>query len=149
MAIIRWRENPITGLDWFSRELNRFFGTPYRSTGDGETLFCGWCPSVDIYEDEQNVVLTAELPGIDQEDVKVSVEDDELIITGERKFEHEDKQDNYHRVERSYGSFSRRFTLTPNLDGEGIIAKMDKGVLTVTVPKKEEAKPKQIEVKVN
>ena len=147
MAIIRWRENPFGELARFRREMDRLFDTGRWGVDGEEGLNVGWAPSVDLYEDEQNVVLTADIPGLGKKDVNVSVEDNRLVISGERKFENKDEQENYHRIERCYGSFSRTFALNPALDTEGISAKMDKGVLKITIPKKEEVKPKKIEIK--
>ena len=149
MAIIRWRENPFSELERFQREINHLLFPRLWGRGNGEDVLSGcWSPTVDVYEEDQNVVLTADLPGLDRKEVEVSVENDRLIISGERKFENEEKEDNYHRIERCYGSFSRSFALNNTLDAEHIDAKMDKGVLTITIPKKEEAKPRLIEVQV-
>ncbi len=107
-----------------------------------------WAPVVDISEDNENVKIVSELPGLKQEDVKLSVDEGVLTIKGERKFEHEDKKDNFHRIERCYGNFTRSFTLPSNVKAEDIQASMHNGLLEVTLPKKEEAKPKEIEIKI-
>ncbi len=105
-----------------------------------------WAPPVDISEDEHGLVFTAELPGFDKENVRISVEDGRLTITGERRQERKDEE--YHRLERVYGKFERSFSLPTNVDPEKISASLKDGVLTLSVPKREEAKPRQIEVNV-
>jgi HSP20 family protein len=107
-----------------------------------------WAPACDIYETEKEVVVKAELPGLKKEEVNVSIENNLLTIQGERKFEEETKKDNYHRVERAYGEFLRSFTLPAFVDTAKIGAEFKDGILMLTLPKREEAKPKQIEVKV-
>lgn len=118
-----------------------------RHFGAGYDRDFAFRPAVDIYEDEGGIHVKAELAGVKPEDVKVSVENRILSISGERKFEHEDKRDGYHRVERSYGSFSRSFVLPTEVKAEEIDAKMDKGVLTVSLPRRPEAKKREIAVK--
>src|ERR1700675_2960217 len=105
-------------------------------------------PPVDVYEDEHNVTLKIEVPGIDEKDIDVRIEDNTLTVHGERKIEKEEKEENYRRVERQYGSFTRTFNLPPTVDAEKVQADYDKGVLKITLPKKAEAKPKQIKVNV-
>jgi HSP20 family protein len=107
-----------------------------------------WTPSVDIFEDENNFVIKLELPEIKREDVKVTLDKNVLTISGERRLENEEKRDHYHRVERNYGQFFRSFTLSPNTNVEAISAEFKEGVLRLLVPKKEEAKPKQIQVEI-
>jgi HSP20 family protein len=107
-----------------------------------------WTPACDIYETDKDIVLKVEIPGIKKEDVKISLENNVLMIHGERKFEEETKRENYHRVERDYGEFLRSFTLPPFIEPNKIFAEFKDGLLTVMLPKREEAKPKQIEVKV-
>lgn len=123
-----------------SRLHDRYFGAGY----DRDFAFR---PAVDIYEDEGGIHVKAELAGVKPEDVKVSVENRILTISGERKFENEDKRDGYHRVERAYGSFSRSFVLPTEVKAEEIDAKMDSGVLTVSLPRRPEAKRREIAVK--
>lgn len=113
-----------------------------------ETLAAKWAPACDIYETEKEIVVKAELPGLNKEDVHVSIDNNLLSIQGERKFEEETKKENFYRVERSYGEFLRTFTLPAFVDTTKINAEFKDGILSLILPKKEEAKPKQIEVKV-
>lgn len=108
-----------------------------------------WTPPVDVYEDENSFLIKMELPEVNRDDVKVNLKDNTLSISGERLVENEEKRENYHRVEGSYGQFYRSFMLPPNVDTAAINAQFKDGVLRLTLPKKEEAKPKQIEVKVD
>ena len=105
-------------------------------------------PAVDVYEDEQNLTLSLEVPGLDEKDIDIRVENNTLTVHGERKFEKDEKEENYRRVERQYGSFTRNFTLPPTVDAENVQADYDKGVLKIRLAKKAEAKPKQIKVNV-
>ncbi len=108
-----------------------------------------WTPKVDIYETDSSYVLNAELPGLTKEDISIDINDSTLTLKGERKFEEKVEKDNYVRVERSYGSFSRSFVLSDDVAPDGITANYKEGVLEVTLPKKEEAKPKDIKVEIN
>jgi HSP20 family protein len=105
-------------------------------------------PLVDVYEDEHNVVLSAELPGVEQQDLSITVENGVLAISGERKMENEENKDNFHRIERSYGRFTRSFTLPPTVDPDDVKAEFANGVLKITLAKRQEAKPKQVKVEV-
>jgi len=150
MAIVRWE--PFRDLVAVQDRLNRIFDDTFRGNprGSDEDWALGgqWAPSVDIFEHEGNLVLKAELPGVDPKDVDVRVENNVLTLRGERKFETEVKKEKYHRVERAYGTFSRSFTLPNVVDTEKIKADYKDGVLQVTLPQREEAKPKQIQVSV-
>jgi len=153
-ALTRW--NPWRELEDFqSRILSAFNpGTSNRlsNRGDGDGDGNGsalWMPLVDITEDDKEYLITAELPEVKKEDVKVTVENGVLTLTGERKFEKEEKDKRYHRLERSYGSFARSFTLPSDSDAQKVNAEFKDGVLKVHVTKSETAKPKQIEVKVS
>jgi len=150
MAIVRFE--PFRDLVTFQDRLNRIFEDAFRgSRGASEeewALGGSWAPSVDIYEQEGNLVLKAELPGIDPKDVDVRVENNVLTLSGERKLDTEVKRDGYHRVERSYGAFSRSFTLPNVVDTDKIKAEFKEGVLRLVLPKKEEAKPKQISISI-
>ena len=143
MALIRW--NPFGEVDTFQRQMNRLFEDYARP----DNSVSGWTPRVDIFEDENQIILSAELPGLSDKDVTVNVENNVLTISGERALENEEKKDGYTRVERYYGSFNRSFSLPNTVDIEKVDAKMDKGVLTVSLPRREDTKPKQIEVKVH
>jgi HSP20 family protein len=152
MAIVRWE--PFRDLVSIQDRMNRIFDEAFRGSGRaaGEedwALGGTWAPAVDIYEHEGNLVLKAELPGIDPKDVDVRVENNVLTLYGERKFESEVKREQYHRVERAYGTFSRSFTLPNVVDTEKIKAEFKDGLLRVTLPKREEAKPKQISIAVS
>ncbi len=117
---------------------------------DGEGLEKGtWAPAVDIYETNDSFVVSADLPGLNKDEIQIDLKDNTLTLKGEKKFEEKVSKDNYIRVERAYGSFVRSFTLPQNVDPEKIKAKYKDGVLEVTIPKKEEAKPKQIKVELS
>jgi HSP20 family protein len=108
--------------------------------------FSNFMPPVDVYEDEHNITVHAELPGIEEKDLDINLENNVLTISGERKMENEEKKENFHRIERSYGRFTRSFTLPSTVDTEHINAAFENGILKVTIPKLEEAKPKQIKI---
>src|SRR5438045_7086246 len=129
--------------------MNRLFRESYSPEGPEEALTTtSFAPPVDIYEDEHNITLKIEVPGIDEKDIDVRVENNTLTVHGERKIEKEEKEENYRRVERQYGSFVRTFTLPQTVDTDNVSATYDKGVLKISLPKKAEAKPKQIKVNV-
>jgi HSP20 family protein len=135
----------ITRIDPF-RELASFFEN-FTEVSAKEQLAAGtFVPAVDVYEDEHNLVLKMEIPGINDEDLNVSLENNMLTVTGERKFEKEEKEENFHRIERRYGSFTRTFRLPNTVDPEKVEAAYDKGILKLTLAKRAEAKPKQIKV---
>ncbi len=147
MAIVRWE--PFRDLLTSQREFDRLFKEAFSPmSGETEVSTRSWAPPVDIYETEDAIVLKAELPGIDPKDVEVRVEDNTLYLKGERKYEKEIKEQNYHRVERSYGSFARSFSLPNSIDAEKVKAEYKDGLLTLTMPKREEAKPKTIKIDV-
>jgi HSP20 family protein len=150
MAIVRWE--PFRDLVSLQERMNRLFDESFRGahrgSGEEDWMTGAWAPSVDIYEQDGTIVLKAELPGIDPKDVDVRVENNILTLRGERKLDSEVKKESYHRVERSYGTFSRSFTLPNAIDTERIKAEYTDGVLRMTLPKKEEAKPKQISINV-
>jgi HSP20 family protein len=105
-----------------------------------------WAPAVDIYETENEVVLTAEIPGIEEKDIEIKVEDNTLTLKGERKFEKETKEENYHRIERAYGSFFRSFTLPTYVDQDKVEAEHENGVLKIRMPKRAELKPRKVKI---
>jgi HSP20 family protein len=144
MAIMtRWE--PFRDLMRLQDEVGRLFDE--RLYRNGESV--GWTPAVDIYEDDEGVTLRFELAGVEPKDVDIRFENGVLTLRGERKLEKEEKRENYHRVERSYGTFTRSFTLPGTVDAEKIRAESKNGVLTVALPKKAEAKPRAIQVKVS
>jgi HSP20 family protein len=129
--------------------INRVFRDTYSQGGQDQSLATSsFAPAVDVYEDEHNVTLKVEVPGIDEKDIDIRLENNTLTVHGERKIEKEEKEENYRRVERQYGSFTRTFTLPTTVDSENVSANYDKGVLSITLPKKAEAKPRQINVNV-
>ena len=141
--LTRW--DPWRDLQRFQEEMGRTFDDRLLARG-GESM--GWAPKVDIYEDEEGVDLRFELAGVEPKDVDIRFENGVLTLRGDRKLEKEEKKDNYHRVELSYGTFTRSFSLPGTVDAEKIRAESKNGVLTVHLPKKPEAKPKAIQVKV-
>lgn len=151
MAIVRYEpfRNLVTVQDRMNRIFEEAFRGAPRGTEEEWALGGAWAPAVDIYEHEGNLVLKAELPGIDPKDVDVQVENNVLTLRGERKFDSEVKREEYHRVERAYGTFSRSFTLPNVIDTGKIKAEFKDGVLRVTLPQREEAKPKQISIAVS
>jgi HSP20 family protein len=145
MTIMRY--DPFRDLRTLQEEVNRLFSTNMSRAFDDEGIGRGaWAPSVDIYENKDHIVLEAELPGMNQEDFDLSIENNVLTLRGERKFEKTDENDNYHRVERSYGAFTRSFTLPQTVSAEGATAEYNNGVLRVTLPKREETKARRIQV---
>ncbi len=129
--------------------LNRLFRESYSPEGPEEALTTtSFAPPVDIYEDEHNITLKMEVPGIDEKDIDVRIESNTLTVHGERKIEKEEKEENYRRVERQYGEFTRSFTLPSSVDPGQVSAHYDKGLLKINLAKKAEAKPKQIKVNV-
>jgi HSP20 family protein len=135
----------ITRIDPF-RELASFFENFSEPTGKGQLTAGSFVPPVDVYEDEHNLVLKLEVPGLSEDDLNVSVENNTLTVQGERKFEKEEKEENFHRIERRYGSFVRTFKLPNTVDAEKVDASYDKGILKITLAKRAEAKPRQIKV---
>jgi len=145
MAIIRW--DPFRDIVTLRDKMNRLFEDAVTHRGEDKDLISSsWAPAVDIYEDENQLVLSAEVPGIEEKDVEIKIEDSTLIIQGERKMEKETKEENYHRIERAYGSFYRSFTLPNYVDQEKIQAEHENGVLKITMPKKPELKPRKVRI---
>jgi HSP20 family protein len=144
MTIVRY--DPFRDLRTLQEEVNRLFSTNL-TRGFGEEIGRGaWNPSVDIYENKDHIVLEAELPGMNREDFELSVENNVITLRGERQFEKKDETDNYHRVECSYGSFTRSFTLPQTVSADGATAEYRNGVLRVTLPKREETKARRIKI---
>jgi len=155
MSLIRWnptRELSTWPSDFFGvqREINRLFDNFFRGgmQDDGSYGLSYWTPAVDIAEHDDAYVVKVELPGVNRDDVKITMESNVLTIRGEKKEEKDVKKDDFHRMERMYGSFQRSFTLPSTVSNEKIDAVYKDGILSITLPKAEEAKPKQIEVKV-
>jgi HSP20 family protein len=141
------RFEPYREFTTLQDRLNRLFQSSFGDNQDALTT-SNFAPAVDVYEDEHNVTLKIEVPGIDEKDLDVRVENNTLTVHGERKFEKEEKEENYRRVERQYGSFTRSFTLPQTVNTDNVQATYDKGVLKIKLAKKAEAKPKQIKVNV-
>ena len=144
MNLIRW--DPFRDLSLLRQEMNRWLGGTTRPSP--ATALEPWSPAVDVYEDENAVILKVELPEVEKKNVEIDIQDGTLSIRGERKLEKEEKKDNYHRVERSYGSFFRSFSLPDYVDVEKIEAESKNGVLKVTLPKTKAAKPEAVKVPV-
>lgn len=149
MAIVRWWD-PLKDLSSIQDKMNQLFEDTFsRTQGREQALAKGmWTPAVDIYETDESVIVKAELPGLEKNQIGVEVKDGLLTLHGERKLEKEVKEENYHRIERTYGTFHRSFSLPSSVDQEKIGAKFKDGVLEITLPKREQAKPKQIKVDV-
>jgi len=154
-ALTRWeplsRWNPMKELEEMEKRLSTIFGkTPSAMSGEKKEAItvAEWSPLVDITEDEKEYVVKAEIPEMKKEDIKLNVHDDLLTITGERKYEKEEKGKKYHRVERAYGSFMRSFTLPEDAESSKVSAEYKDGLLKVHIPKSEKAKPKTTEVKI-
>jgi HSP20 family protein len=146
-VITRW--DPFREFSTLQDRMNRLFRESYGPEGREESLTTtSFAPPVDVYEDEHSVTLKIEVAGIDEKDIDVRIENNVLTVHGERKFEKEEKEENFRRVERQYGSFTRTFTLPTTVDAEKVSANYDKGILKIALPKKAEAKPKQIKVNV-
>jgi HSP20 family protein len=145
MAIIRW--DAARELTSLQQEMNRLFGSYFDSSGSAGAGR-RWIPAMDLVESDDHYVLRADLPGMSEADVDLSLEDNVLTLSGERKSDHEDKSDGYYRVERAVGSFSRSLTLPEGVDGDAIEASFDKGVLQVRIPKPEQRKPRKVQIQV-
>jgi HSP20 family protein len=143
--LTRWE--PIRELASLQERMNRLFNDSFSPVTSQESLAAGsFVPPVDVYEDEQGIRLKVEVPGIDEKDIDIRLENNLLTLRGERKIEKETKEENYHRIERSYGSFTRSFTLPNSVNPDEVKASYSKGVLTINLGKRAEARPKQIKV---
>jgi len=156
MSLIRWQRpetnvwSPFRHLSLLRNEIDRLFDSPLNAlSSDSQQFLSGWAPAVDLHEDRDHLVLRAELPGMKKEDIDISLHGDVLTLSGERKEEKEYEQAETYRSERFLGKFQRTFTLPVAVDASKVQASYKDGILTVHLPKSEEAKPKQIEVKVN
>ena len=139
--------DPFRELRGLQNEMNRVFMTNFPRGDESDLMRGAWSPQVDIFENQNQIVLEAELPGMKPEDVEISIENNILTLRGERKFEKKAEGDNFHRVERSYGSFTRSFTLPSTVSSENANAVFENGVLHLTLAKREETKPRRIEIK--
>lgn len=148
MAIVRWSD-PFREFAQLQDRMNRVFGDAYGRSDEGLMTAGAWVPPVDIYQSgDHELVLKAELPDMKREDIEITVDNGTLTVKGEKKFSAEVKEDQFHRVERRYGTFSRSFTLPQTIDSGRVSADYRDGVLTVKLPMREEAKPRQIKVEV-
>jgi HSP20 family protein len=145
-VLTRW--DPFRELQTLQSRMSRLFEEQYGGGSQDLTTSGAFVPPVDIYEDQHGIQLKLEVPGIDEKDLDIQVENNVLTVSGERKFEQEQKEENFHRIERRYGSFTRSFTLPQTVDGEKITADYNSGVLSIRLAKREEAKPKQIKVNI-
>lgn len=150
MAIIRWVD-PFKELSAIHERMNQLFDETFPQARGSEAVPAAamWSPAVDIYESGDDIVVKAEVPGIGRDEIAVEVKDGMLALRGERKFEKEEKEENYHRIERSYGTFVRSFALPSSADAEKVQAALKEGVLEVRIGKKELAKPRKVKVTVN
>ena len=147
MAITRW--DPFRDVLTLQNRLNSMFQDYGRVSGENDLVTtAAFVPPVDVYEDEHKIVLKLEVPGLKQEDLDIQLENNSLTVKGERKFEKEEKEENFHRIERRYGSFFRSFTVPNTVNTESVKANYDAGVLRIELEKRAEAKPKQIKVQI-
>lgn len=146
-VLTRWE--PVRELASLEERVNRLFNNSFGPVTSRESLAAGsFVPPVDVYEDEQGIALKVEVPGVDEKDIDIRLENNLLTLRGERKLEAETKEENYHRIERSYGAFTRSFSLPNTVNPEDVKASYAKGVLTIKLGKRAEAKPKQIQINV-
>jgi HSP20 family protein len=145
MAIVRW--DPVRELDSFQTDMNRlfdgFFGARDGASGGGHRR---WIPAMDLVETDEHLVLRADLPGMSEDDVEIEIKDGVLTVSGERKAEHEEKQEGYYRVERAFGGFTRSLSLPQGIDAGEVTAGFDRGVLEVRVPRPAERKPTRVQI---
>ncbi len=147
MALVRW--DPVRELDSFQSDMNRLFDSFFgRREGNGGGSGYGrrWIPAMDLVETEGDLVLRADLPGLNRDDIEIEVKDNALTVSGERKADHEEKGEGFYRVERAFGSFSRSLDLPRGIEPGAVRARFDKGVLEVRIPKPEERKPTRVEI---
>jgi HSP20 family protein len=148
MALVRWE--PVRELNSLQNEMNRLFSTFFDTPtgGNGTASARRWIPAMDLVETEDHYVLTADLPGLGQEDISLEFEGDVLTLSGERRSGHEERKEGYYRLERAAGSFSRSLTLPEGVDPDAVKATFDKGVLEVRIPKPEQRRPKKVAIQV-
>lgn len=148
VGMTRWNPTADFFPRRFSRLLDQMWDESVNASGGSENVGSRtWAPPVDIRENEESLTLTAELPGLSREDVSLSIENNVLTLSGERKFEKDVEKENYHRIERTYGAFSRSFSLPNNVSSDSVDASFENGVLTVVLAKADEAKPRKIEIR--
>jgi len=147
MAIVRWE--PLRELTSLQNEMNRLFSSAFDTPTNGAQTMRRWMPAMDLVETDSQFVLTADLPGLTENDVNIEVDDRVLTVSGERKANHEASQDGYHRVERAFGSFSRSLTLPKGVNAEAVEANFEHGVLEIRIPKPEQPKPRKITIAAN
>ena len=143
MTIVRWE--PLRELGSLQSEMNRLFNTAFDSGSSGPVMR-RWVPAMDLVESGEHFVLRADLPGMSEEDIEIELEDGTLTVSGERRAEHEERQEGFHRVERSFGAFSRSLTLPKGVDADAVSASFDRGVLEIRIPKPEARKPRRISI---
>lgn len=146
MALVRWQ--PINDFVSLQSDVNRLFNTFFESAGNQGAGRSGWTPAMDLVELDDHYVLTADLPGMTESDINVEVEDRTLVISGERTIEHDRSGENFYRLERATGEFNRSLTLPEGIDPEQIVARFDKGVLELSIPKPETPSPKRVAIQV-
>ena len=144
MTIVRWE--PLREFSTLQNEMNRLFNTVFDAPAPAHGVARRWMPAMDLVETKDHFVVRADLPGLTEGDISIELEDNVLTLSGERKAEHEDRQEGYYRVERAFGSFSRSLTLPRGVDADAVSATFDKGVLEVRIPKPEERKPRRISI---
>jgi len=145
MTIVRWE--PLRELNSLQSEMNRLFNTVFDTpSGSSGNVLRRWMPAMDLVESGDHFVLRADLPGMGEDDVNIEFEDSTLTVSGERKAEHEEGKEGFHRVERSFGRFSRSLTLPQGVDPEAVTASFDRGVLEIRIPKPEQRKPRKIAI---
>ena len=144
-----WNWSPVEQLSTLREEINRLFDSPFGELTRHMELFNGWTPALDVYEDKDNLIVKAELPGMKREEIDISFHDGTLTISGERKYEQKNQDAETYRAERFFGKFHRTLALPKPVQSDKATATYKDGILTVTLPKTEEAKPKQIQVNVN
>ena len=145
MTIVRWE--PLRELNSLQSEMNRLFNTAFDApSGASGPVMRRWVPAMDLVESGEQFVLRADLPGMSEEDIEIELEDGTLTVSGERKLEHEQREEGFHRVERSFGTFSRSLTLPKGVDADAVSASFDRGVLEIRIPKPEARKPRRISI---
>jgi HSP20 family protein len=145
MTIVRWE--PLRELSSLQSEMNRLFNTAFDTPSPASgNVARRWMPAMDLVESPDHFVLRADLPGMGEDDVQIEFEDGTLTVSGERKSEHEEREEGFHRVERAFGAFSRTLTLPKGIDADAVTASFDRGVLEIRIPKPEQRKPRKIAI---